>query len=76
MNNVCHDCGAVLESPIEIGHDTLLCSSSLTVTLYRCYCRVCRSYWHHLGMRQSESKEGQALNPGIYKTHDMRNMVA
>lgn len=58
ISNVCHDCGGVLESPIEFGQDDLLCSRDLAVTLYRCYCRVCRSYWLHLGMVKG-SIEGQ-----------------
>ena len=53
ISNVCHDCGGVLESPIEFGHDDLLCSGGLAVTLYRCYCKVCRSYWLHLGTVKS-----------------------
>ncbi|MHB9112772.1 MAG: hypothetical protein ACYC4D_09145 [Thermoleophilia bacterium] len=59
ISNVCHDCGGVLESPIEFGHDDLLRSRDLPVTLYRCYCRECRSYWLHLGMAKV-SNAGQA----------------
>ncbi len=60
-SNVCRDCGSVLESPIEFGHDDLLRSRDLAVTLYRCYCRVCRSYWLHLGMvKESDEEQAEA----------------
>lgn len=59
IGNVCHDCGGVLDSPTEFGHDDLLCTRDLAVTLYRRYCRACRSYWLHLGIDR-ESDEGRA----------------
>ncbi|MDO8736602.1 MAG: hypothetical protein Q7K29_05900 [Thermoleophilia bacterium] len=61
ISNVCHECGGALESPIEFGHDDLLCSGGLAVTLYRCYCRICRSYWLHLGMAKVNSEEQAAV---------------
>lgn len=57
-SNVCHDCGGVLESPIEFGHDDLLSSRDLPVKLYRCYCRECRSYWLHLAMAKDSNEGG------------------
>ena len=60
INNVCNDCGGVLESPVEIGHDDLLCSGRVAVTLYRRYCRACRSYWLHLEMVKVNN-EGEAV---------------
>ena len=62
IGNVCHDCGGVLDSPVEFGHDDLLCTRDLAITLYRCYCRACRSYWLRLGIVK-ENDEGQAEVP-------------